>query len=121
MEGDAGSALGAIQSRTTLASTTGMSAHLVQPAPTLLDYQIGRGLIRSGPSSHGGFRQLCPLSQRKLLSFTTSCQGLDVAPNHDESIASFSGPQSAGPDPSTNRLSGPSGQARSCFHVQLIP
>jgi hypothetical protein len=42
MDGDAGSAPGAIQSMTTLASTTGTTANLLEPAPALVDYQIGR-------------------------------------------------------------------------------
>jgi hypothetical protein len=54
------------------------------------------------------------------LSFAASCQGLDIAPSHDQPIASFVSPQSAGPNPSTNRLSGTSGQERSGFDVQLI-
>ncbi len=121
MDGDEGSAPGAIQSIATLASTTGMRAHFIEPAASLLDHQIRRGLMRSAPTAKGGFRQLRPFRKRKLLLFATSCQGLDVAPSHNESIAPFSGSQSARPDPSTNRLSGASGQERSSFHIQFIP
>jgi hypothetical protein len=38
MDGDEGSAPGAIQSMTTLASTTGMRAHVIEPAAALLDH-----------------------------------------------------------------------------------
>jgi|GEM_PF-6660005 len=120
MDGDAGSAPGAIQSMTTLASTTGMTAHVIEPAAAFLDHQVHRGLIGSAPTAQCGFGQLCPFRERKLLSFAASCQGLDIAPSHDQPIASFVSPQSAGPNPSTNRLSGTSGQERSGFDVQLI-
>jgi hypothetical protein len=63
---DVGLAPGAIQSMTTLASTTAMTADLFQPAPALLDHQIGRGLVGSPPTAQGGFRQLCPFGEREL-------------------------------------------------------
>jgi len=97
-----------------------MSAYLVEPAPALLDHEIGRGLTGSAPSAHGSFRQPCPLGERKRLPFAASRQGLDVAPSHNEPIASLLGRQSAGPNPSTNRLSSTSGQAGGGFDVQLI-
>jgi hypothetical protein len=42
MDGEAGSAPGAIQSMTTLASTTGTAAHPFQPALPFLDHEVGR-------------------------------------------------------------------------------
>jgi hypothetical protein len=81
-----GSAPGAIQSMTTLASTTAMATHLFQPAPALLDHQIGGRLMRPRSSAHGGYRQPRPISERKLSSFASSGQGLDVAASQHESI-----------------------------------
>jgi hypothetical protein len=105
---------------TTLASTTGMTARLFQPAPALLDHQIGRRLMGSPPTTHGGFRQPCPFSERKWSLFACSGQGLNVAASHNEPIASPLRRQPAGPDPSTNRFSRAPGDASGSLDVQLV-
>ena len=105
---------------TMLASTTAMTAHLFQPAPALLDHQIGRRLMWAPPTAHGGFRQPCPFSERRRSLFAYSGQGLDVAASYNEAIASPLRRQPAGPDPSTNRFSRAPGDAGRSLDVQLV-
>ena len=97
-----------------------MTAHLFQPAPALLDHEIGRRLTGSPPTAHGGFRQPCPFSERRRSLFAYSGQGLDVAASRNEPIASPLRRQPAGPDPSTNRLSRALGDAGRSLDVQLV-
>jgi hypothetical protein len=75
---------------TTVASTTAMSVHLFQPAPTLLDHKVNRGLVRSPPTAHGSLSQPCPFDKRKGSPLSAPCQSFDVATGYDEAIASLS-------------------------------
>src|SRR5258708_4939167 len=62
--GYVGAAPGAIQSITTLASTTAMTSHLFQPASALLDHQVGGRGASPPPRAHRRFRMSCPFSER---------------------------------------------------------
>lgn len=97
-----------------------MTAHLGQPAPALIDHEVGRGFMGSPPTAHGGFGQPCPLSEGKPSSFSPTRQGLDVGAGYHESIASLSRRQSAGPNPSTNRLRGTAAQRRRRPDVEFV-
>ena len=105
---------------TTVASTTAMTVHLFQPAPTLLDHKVNRGLMRSSPIAHGSLRQLCPFNKRKGSSLTTTGQSFDVATGYDESIASLSRRQPAGPNPPTNRLRRSAGHSGRSPDIQFV-
>jgi hypothetical protein len=97
-----------------------MGAYLFHPAPAFFDHQIGRRLTGSTPTSHCGFRKLCPFRERKRSLFASSCQGFDVAASHNEPIAAPPRRQPPGPDPPTNCLSGSTGQEGRRFDVQFV-
>ena len=120
MDGDVGSAPGAIQSMTTVASTTAMSVHLVQPAPTLLDHKVSSGLVRSPPTAHGSLGQPCPFNKRKGSLLTATCQSFYVATGYDESIASLSRRQPAGPNPPADRLCRSAGHLGRSLDIQFV-
>lgn len=105
---------------TTLASTTGMSAYLVQPATAFFDHQVGRRLMGSTPAAHCGFGKPCPCRERKRTSFVRFCESFDVAASHYEPIAAPPGRQPPGPDPPPNRLSSAAGQEGRSFDVQFV-
>jgi hypothetical protein len=105
---------------TTVASTTAISVHLFQPASTLLDHKVSRGLVRSPPTAHGSVGQPCPFNKRKGSPLTAACQSFDVATGDDESIASLSRRQPAGPNPPTNRLCRSAGYSGRSPYVQFI-
>lgn len=106
---------------TTVASTTAMTVHLFQPAPTLLDHKVSRGLMRSSPTAHGSLRQLCPFNKRKGSSLTATGQSFDVAASYDESIASLSRRQPAGPNPAANRLRSAASHLGRRLDIQFVP
>src|SRR5450759_1800138 len=119
IDGDVGSAPGAIQSITTLASTTAMTHHLLQPALALVDYEFGSRDPGCPPAAHCALSQGRPLGQGQRPPVGAG-QSLDVASSDDQSIASLSSHQPTGPDPSPNRLRRTAGKHRGAIHVQLV-
>src|SRR5207247_11348686 len=112
---------GAMQSMTTLASSTGIELQLVGPRATIGEDEIGgRSGFGSGFQSRA-LQRLEPFRQRQALPRGARLEEtLEIRTIDQELVSALVRPQAARPYPAAHRLRRPTSDRCSCEYVNLV-